>query len=510
MPPKKRTSNSFKKEAALLKSFFKPTIESEDEAEPPNKRSKHSEQPASEQSQVNKPIHPFFKELPQAPQKVKASSRKIEASLFPIVEFVFINSQGCCFCVPQDEFHQHQAALQHETCFWESPSDIQLTDYLFQQKVSIQLKAFSPGHTRPSPFVPSNPLYAHNAPSLQYFAFSPSLLKSALQKSVRRCRSAAAVRIALHFFTKDGGPQELLRRLAVIILEDAILTPLFARIVWLMLAVNKGYVLTEADVRAILNAVHVAAKGPFREKLPDVFALGKKKTEPPPLDPLSPTERTLLRAVAMRACYGGMGGDLMMLRGFVPLWAERFLQSRVFHCLAPGLDDAGKSEGLDVLGRWSTALANLEKHLLQDSIELENVGALRIGDIVPEAVDFHCSSMTDDLLNPTHASYSTVVKALDAVFHSPADRVKRLREVVWECWSKTNFKAFFEGKNSSPNQPASDATPPPLYAELGPPPYAGPRDDPAPPTHALAFAAIRHVLMAYSAGVLKRGTRTRG
>jgi hypothetical protein len=63
--------------------------------------------------------------------------------------------------------------------------------------------------------------------------FAPGPLKSAVQKAVRRCAPAAAVRAAATLAALDS--QEALRRLCVIAIEDAILPPdHLALLTWLM------------------------------------------------------------------------------------------------------------------------------------------------------------------------------------------------------------------------------------------------------------------------------------
>ena len=68
---------------------------------------------------------------------------------------------------------------------------------------------------------------------------APSLLKSALQKNVRLGRAEPAVRVAAHLI-RQGEAGELLRRLPVIALEDACLTPALPLAVWMMAAFSKG------------------------------------------------------------------------------------------------------------------------------------------------------------------------------------------------------------------------------------------------------------------------------
>lgn len=90
------------------------------------------------------------------------------------------------------------------------------------------------------------------------FDLSPSMLKSLLQKNVRMCRPDAAVRCALQLCV-DGTFLDFLRRLAVIILEDAILHPLFPFIVWLTVACHKGFIPTVRMVNTCLECVYEVA-----------------------------------------------------------------------------------------------------------------------------------------------------------------------------------------------------------------------------------------------------------
>lgn len=63
------------------------------------------------------------------------------------------------------------------------------------------------------------------------------VLKSILQKSIRRRRPFPSVRVAMELIDKALG--ELLRRLPIIILEDSTLHPDFPLLVWLMVAESK-------------------------------------------------------------------------------------------------------------------------------------------------------------------------------------------------------------------------------------------------------------------------------
>ncbi|MEX0597678.1 MAG: hypothetical protein WD512_14395, partial [Candidatus Paceibacterota bacterium] len=71
-------------------------------------------------------------------------------------------------------------------------------------------------------------------------------LKSHLQKCIRRSNLNLTLKTALHLARLDL--QELLRRLCIIMVEDAICMPEFSTLVWIMAAVSKGYSLDKKRV----------------------------------------------------------------------------------------------------------------------------------------------------------------------------------------------------------------------------------------------------------------------
>jgi hypothetical protein len=134
--------------------------------------------------------------------------------------------------------------------------------------------------------------------------YNVSVLKSNLQKCVRRRRNVEALATARQFLYQD--PSEMLRRLPIIMCEDAMLCPsLFCELVWLMAAVSKGYVLNADDGGVVLRAVQTALDAPGRYNL-DVMGEGA------PEEPVEGSDATDL-AFRLRIAYGGMTGDAEML-----------------------------------------------------------------------------------------------------------------------------------------------------------------------------------------------------
>lgn len=79
-------------------------------------------------------------------------------------------------------------------------------------------------------------------------------LLSNFQKTMRLRDMEQCLATALQLLGQD--PANFLRRLAVVLLEDAMLQPhLYAQVVWLMVAVGKGYTLSTEDVQLVVDAV---------------------------------------------------------------------------------------------------------------------------------------------------------------------------------------------------------------------------------------------------------------
>ena len=215
---------------------------------------------------------------------------------------------------------------------------------------------------------------------------SVPVLKSMLQKSIRRRRPLPAVRVAMELMDKAFG--ELLRRLPIIILEDSTLHPDFALLVWMMVAHSKQFFETstgneegavpEDPVTAantamrrklilalqvrILRIVYQIASCPHQDHLtpprntsddresqlpciskpyPKLLRLPEEEESEKPIDEKVPSKdpgklsdikdrvqqhhqlQLSIWAMLVRAQYGGMACDVRMLLGFAQVWHDR-------------------------------------------------------------------------------------------------------------------------------------------------------------------------------------------
>jgi len=82
---------------------------------------------------------------------------------------------------------------------------------------------------------------------------APSLLKSILQKAVRRRQVPQAMKAAVQLWHHPAGGQEhLVRRLQIIAVEDAIVHAAAPAVAWCMLALAKGYRLSTAHLHLLV------------------------------------------------------------------------------------------------------------------------------------------------------------------------------------------------------------------------------------------------------------------
>ena len=229
------------------------------------------------------------------------------------------------------------------------------------------------------------PRVPHPTPKNPIKGMSVTYLKSALQKGIRRARTESCVRITallLGVISSDARAgtccfdcrlprecaDEVLRRLPIIALEDAALHPAYPLLVWAMCVHGKGFELPDVVVTAVLGAVEEICSLPYLDTLPSDETLASPSeaasssalhpsTHAPSLSPsassgdpdamsLSPPQvttdrprpaaslipelgaapaplRTVVAAMLIRACYGGLPGDVRMVRGFARLWLAR-------------------------------------------------------------------------------------------------------------------------------------------------------------------------------------------
>ena len=136
-------------------------------------------------------------------------------------------------------------------------------------------------------------------------SYSVPLIKSNLQKAIRRCENQIAIQSALALI--QMAPLELLRRLPIIYIEDVCLMDSYSIVVWLMMADNNYQKLTNMDIDIILNIVNSLCncKTYFNYiKTDNIYEYTHETLE----------FSTELLSLYYRSQYGGMKGDMQMLK----------------------------------------------------------------------------------------------------------------------------------------------------------------------------------------------------
>ncbi|HEY1644872.1 MAG TPA: hypothetical protein VGF75_00615 [Candidatus Saccharimonadales bacterium] len=243
--------------------------------------------------------------------------------------------------------------------------------------------------------------------------FSPSLLKSAIQKAVRRGEVDKALACTKSLLDKD--PRACLRRLMVIVMEDGLLLPNYDKLAVLTDRIRvKGSDLTEEDKTLVLSMVAdltCSETRDFEKNNPDYskdYKVAKLKDE----------ELALINAINYRVRIGGWKDDLDMLRVFAKVWNKRFTE-----------------------GTWD--VKKLRSYFTGEVIEYADVPYASKEDVPIEAIDFHCSPVGRILLKKPYVS-KLIQEAMPINTRAWAGEWQSdediLNKIVWCLRSGVSFK----------------------------------------------------------------------
>ncbi|MEM2175472.1 MAG: SWIM zinc finger family protein [Candidatus Micrarchaeia archaeon] len=231
--------------------------------------------------------------------------------------------------------------------------------------------------------------------------FPSTLLKSYLQKAVRRNQIKLALKITDKLLVDD--PKTLLRRLPIIVVEDAALCEGFPALVDLLDKFNKGYILTDEDKVFIKKIVKRIAYAKERD------CCFLKKMEGEVAVNLSEEAASYIKALKRRRSLGGMKDDLEMLSTLSHVWQKRF------------------SEDED---KWLKFIKSYGKGCkIQEPTAPLSVEDLK--ELLP-AVDFHCSPIGRMLMKE-----KSLVDSLNFI---EGDDYYKVIRWLWDCDSSVNLK----------------------------------------------------------------------
>lgn len=152
------------------------------------------------------------------------------------------------------------------------------------------------------------------------FEISPftkrTYLVSHLQKCIRKMNHDKSVKTAKHLIDLDI--ISFLRRIPIIMFEDVILHKDLPIIIWLMIAITKGFKIKTIMIQYLLGMIYFLSSCPKHD---EYSFLNNSDLEGIKLDI---KDNILLKSILIRRSYGGMKGDMKMLNYFIDLWNKRF------------------------------------------------------------------------------------------------------------------------------------------------------------------------------------------
>jgi hypothetical protein len=261
--------------------------------------------------------------------------------------------------------------------------------------------------------------------------FSPSLLKSAIQKSVRRGDVDKTVRAAKSLITLNE--TDALRRLMVIPVEDVMLHPDYDKLAAMLTKVSaKGSTpLTEVEKTVALSIIGDAAKCKWRDL--DVGNPDDEGKEYAMQPVAGNKENDLVNALLYRARAGGSRWDVPMLNQMARVWNKRFAEKT-----------------------WD--IEKLKSYFTGEVINWNDVPYATVDDILLEAVDFHCSGILYTLLK---IDWIKELLRKEIPFNkrdwlgSDMSDHNLLESIIWCCRSSINLKKNIWITQVGKDQPVS-------------------------------------------------------
>ncbi|ETO31418.1 hypothetical protein RFI_05699 [Reticulomyxa filosa] len=159
----------------------------------------------------------------------------------------------------------------------------------------------------------------------------------------------------------------------------------------------------------------------------------------------------LVRCILIRASYGGMKGDILMLRNYAKLWAHRFgliaehhtipcISSRTLNAL--GCDEHTQAyDWLHFIYTISKTprVANKQLDCSDWSIDARQISPLQEIDVILSSVDFHCSRLLEHLQANTNVLQIIQQWTLEKSY-SVSNPQQLLKTMVWEFRSSLTDK----------------------------------------------------------------------
>ena len=138
-----------------------------------------------------------------------------------------------------------------------------------------------------------------------------SFLVSHLQKSIRKMKHIKSIKTAKHLIDLDIS--SFLRRLTIIMFEDVVPHECLPIIIWLMIAITKGFHIKNVMVQWLLGVVYFLSSCEEHDKVDKIDKVDLNTIQ----------DNVFLKSILIRISYGGMKGDMKMLNYFIHFWREK-------------------------------------------------------------------------------------------------------------------------------------------------------------------------------------------
>lgn len=294
------------------------------------------------------------------------------------------------------------------------------------------------------------------------------VLKSMIQKSIRRQRPQQATMLAMELSDKSWS--DLLRRIPIIMFEDAALHPDLPLLVWLMVADSKNFVVNSTIADRVMSIVFELAACPWRDKVTE--QMDEKNIELSInkdilLRELDIQNQTIIKSMLLRAKYGGMMCDVIMMKNFASIWMYRFQnESKSNNSFCHGVtvkDNIGflssntsyqlcAHNGKHMIP-WSSLPLVLYRQFRKEyeqyakneaRIAEEEGRTLRWDDLCKEGIDFHCSNVLDIVLKDHKATLLSFLDHQEKVRTKPEEESLRsmCQKAMWIHSSGVNVKQY--------------------------------------------------------------------
>jgi hypothetical protein len=216
-----------------------------------------------------------------------------------------------------------------------------------------------------------------------------SFLKSNLQKAVRRRQVDIGLRTAKTLMKMD--PTQFLRRLPIILCEDIGMHACFSGLVSLMVMVGKGYKLQKRDKNYIYGVIRWMCSSSKQIPPERIEKFDYKNLTKDVWNDMDMARKSVLMALYIRMNYGGMSGDMKMLK----FWMKHVMSRGEF---------------------WTDVIQP------KSSYDIPNFNFDT--DTLDCAIDFH---VFPDLIGNVHNNHSQFTKG-------------QIKKAIWFCMSGPNYR----------------------------------------------------------------------